>query len=754
VYAFNKPDRAEHCVMFWDTETNDRYAKYVKKLLAIRACKEYCVLATKGEEPGQYILILCNAIGSPVDSKYIEVEPVMMAMTQYHVIVCSEELVYIWQYRTPASKLTSVDTDVSASVRRKDGRERVFHIDDQQIAEENITNVAEKTRAGSLTTQDAACSVTASDKTLLIGRESGIVNHYSLPHIIFEKQHILRCRPQVMALNCTSTRVSIIDINSVLSFYDFTAHKEDGTEGEHLPLERKDAWGMCWSNDNPELFAIMEKTRMYIFRGMEPEEPVLSNGFICEFSDLQIRAVLLDDVMRSPDAPDKDYFIDFETKSLRDTRHILANCQIADAYQFIEDNSHLRLWRILAEHALEKLDFPIADKAFVRCADYQGIQFVKRLQLLDDKAKQNAEVAAYFKRFDEAEAIYRDIDRMDLAIEMRMRLGDWFKVEKLAQGGGADDTLLTMAWNKIGEYYSDRQKWSKAVAYYAQAKNTEQLVECFYILEDYTGLEKLINTLPDHHNHLANIGCKFMSVGLCAQAVTAFLKGGDVKAAIDCCVLLNQWNQAVELAEKNNFQQIEAVLSKYANYLLEKEKPLQAIELYRKANHHTEAAKLLAKMAAEAAEQKVHPLRVKKLYTLAALEIERFRSRMMGTDMDTKTMDPGYATRMTAAQTLNNLMTLDAADSDKTNNMENAWHGAEAYHFWILAHQQLYASSFDAACRTALLLSEFEVSFTPLHHEHSRDRDRQKDRPDRLRETQRETDTARHKETYTSRHDP
>eukprot|EP00959_Pyramimonas_sp_CCMP1952_P342302 7171301-Pyramimonas_sp.AAC.4 len=38
----------------------------------------------------------------------------------------------------------------------------------------------------------------------------------------------------------------------------------------------------------------------------------------------------------------------------------------------------------------------------------------------------------------------------------------------------ADDTLLTLAWNKIGEYYSDRQKWAKAVAYYAQAKNTEQ----------------------------------------------------------------------------------------------------------------------------------------------------------------------------------------------------------------------------------------------------------------------------------------
>lgn len=46
-----QPDRVEQCVMFWDTETNDRYAKYVKKLISIRACGEYCVLATKVRRP-------------------------------------------------------------------------------------------------------------------------------------------------------------------------------------------------------------------------------------------------------------------------------------------------------------------------------------------------------------------------------------------------------------------------------------------------------------------------------------------------------------------------------------------------------------------------------------------------------------------------------------------------------------------------------------------------------------------------------
>ena len=53
---------------------------------------------------------------------------------------------------------------------------------------------------------------------------------------------------------------------------------------------------------------------------------------------------------------------------------------------------------------------------------------MKRLKLLSDKVKQKAEIANYFQRFDEAEALYREIDRKDLAIDLRVRLGDWFRV--------------------------------------------------------------------------------------------------------------------------------------------------------------------------------------------------------------------------------------------------------------------------------------------------------------------------------------
>jgi WD repeat-containing protein 35 len=44
---------------------------------------------------------------------------------------------------------------------------------------------------------------------------------------------------------------------------------------------------------------------------------------------------------------------------------------------FIEENPHPRLWRLLAEAAINALDLTMAEAAYVRCKDYPGIQFTK-----------------------------------------------------------------------------------------------------------------------------------------------------------------------------------------------------------------------------------------------------------------------------------------------------------------------------------------------------------------------------------------
>jgi hypothetical protein len=45
----------------------------------MRGCGEYCVMALRSDDgPNRSLLILCNAIGAPVDSKQLEIEPTLI----------------------------------------------------------------------------------------------------------------------------------------------------------------------------------------------------------------------------------------------------------------------------------------------------------------------------------------------------------------------------------------------------------------------------------------------------------------------------------------------------------------------------------------------------------------------------------------------------------------------------------------------------------------------------------------------------
>ncbi|XP_071854382.1 WD repeat-containing protein 35-like isoform X2 [Apostichopus japonicus] len=713
VYTYTKPEKVEHCVVFWDCKNSEKTVKYVRNLLSVTAFGDHCALATRAEDATRqlYVLVLCNSIGTPLESKYIDIEPLFVTITKTHIIAASREAFYIWQFNS-AKKLTAMEVN-TAMARKKDGREKVYHIDDTPSgAGEGMPDFSKAFAP----TSDAICCICASDKLLVIGRESGTLNCYSLPHVALVNKHIINYRPHALALNCNSSRLAIIDISGILTFFDLESRwvNPEGQEviGQQLDFERKDVWDMKWAEDNSELFAMMEKTRMYIFRNLDPEEPLLSSGYICKFEDLQIKSVLLDEIMRDPEHPNRESVLEIDIKSLRDTRDLLEKVGIEDAAQFIEDNPHPRLWRLLAESALENLDLKMAEQAFVRCRDYQGIEFVKRLKNLQSETMRSAEVAAYFKRFEEAERMYMDMDRRDLAVNLRIKLGDWFRVVQLLKSGGGtgDDTQLQQAWNAIGDYYADRQKWSNAVTYYVQGNNQERLADCYYMMEDFDGLNKMADALPENHKLLPDIAKMFISVGMCTEAVTAYLKCNDIKSAVDSCVYLNQWDQAVELAKTHNIREIDSLLAKYATHLLEKNKRLQAIELYKKANHFLDAAKLMFQIAQEASKQKTKPLRSKKIYVLAALLIESYHEQMkVQSKLKTKSQK-----RTEASSALAGLLEEEALASSDTRMIDNCWRGAEAYHFFLLAQRQLYQGYVDASMKTALQLMDYEDILDPM----------------------------------------
>merc|ERR1719191_1758409 len=139
----------------------------------------------------------------------------------------------------------------------------MFHID-ESFAPGTGAHDKEGFVAPTVAVQDPIACITATEQCFLVARESGVVQRYSLPHLSMETRFQIRCRPQVIAANCDSTRMSVIDINGMLTLYDVEVKPNNGggrqsfvdmgnqkggmveeTEtGRQLEFERKDVWNM------------------------------------------------------------------------------------------------------------------------------------------------------------------------------------------------------------------------------------------------------------------------------------------------------------------------------------------------------------------------------------------------------------------------------------------------------------------------------------------------------------------------------
>lgn len=64
--------------------------------------------------------------------------------------------------------------------------------------------------------------------------------------------------------------------------------------------------------------------------------------------------------------------------------------------------------------------------------------------------------------FDSAEQLYLEADRRDLAVALRQRLGDWFRVMQLIKTSptAGSSAQFDKAFNNIGDYFAERHQWS------------------------------------------------------------------------------------------------------------------------------------------------------------------------------------------------------------------------------------------------------------------------------------------------------
>ncbi|KAI6173956.1 WD repeat-containing protein 35 [Aphelenchoides besseyi] len=300
----------------------------------------------------------------------------------------------------------------------------------------------------------------------------------------------------------------------------------------------------------------------------------------------------------------------------------------------------------------------------------------------------------------------------DLAIDMRTKMHDYFRVLQILQtsSGPGDDVLLQRVWKNVGDFFMERQKWQSATKHYENGQNFQELVKCYLMMDDYARLEALSQQLPDGHAVLKLLAEIFINSGLCAQAVDCYLRLDMITEALDTCIRLNQWDKAVELSEKYHLANASDLLSRYAQELTgSSEKTLAAAQLYRKAAMFLQSARIIFEIANDELQKQAPPLRLKKLFVMAGLLIEQHREHHKAQ------IAKATGTTNMATIALQGLLSEEHNLSiEDTRLIDTAWRGAEAIHFYMLAHRQLYENKYDAAMRTAIVLTEYEEFLAPL----------------------------------------
>lgn len=93
----------------------------MKRLIALFGSADNCVLVSqaedsqvnvintsvnlfKNQQQQQFVLVLCNSIGTPLESKYVDVYPQFWSMNSSYIVVASKSYVYFWNYQSTVDR--------------------------------------------------------------------------------------------------------------------------------------------------------------------------------------------------------------------------------------------------------------------------------------------------------------------------------------------------------------------------------------------------------------------------------------------------------------------------------------------------------------------------------------------------------------------------------------------------------------------------------------------------------------------------
>lgn len=150
-------------------------------------CRPGAVGPGAGDAPPaqDHIVVLCDAAGTPIESRYLPLAPEHATLTRTCAVVASADALYLWQY----------SADAGCTPRAL--KERVFEL---------TAGAAQGDKAAA----DPITCIAAGGHVVLVGRESGLIHAFALPSMALTACYVLPCRPAALSLNCTATRCALV----------------------------------------------------------------------------------------------------------------------------------------------------------------------------------------------------------------------------------------------------------------------------------------------------------------------------------------------------------------------------------------------------------------------------------------------------------------------------------------------------------------------------------------------------------------
>jgi WD repeat-containing protein 35 len=461
-------------------------------------------------------------------------------------------------------------------------------------------------------------------------------------------------------------------------------------------------------------FVTVERNKLFFYTNLKHEsDPYICIDYLATYIDNEAIAVKLEDLINNkyneninPD----NYIKKYQNQILAQFNNMIdTGKDLNEIYEFIKKNPSKNLFKKLSLKAMENLDFDTAQKSLLQINDFNGIEFLNRVKNLNDPELQKAEIAQYNADYEEASKLFSKTNRNDLKLEMLMKLGKWDEVTEIMDKDKNDNKTkeehMKTAYNNYADELYEKKEYDKAEEYYDKAGNLRWKTNCYFAKEEYDKATKMLEVIPEEDEYLEEMGDKFLAVGMCDEAVSAYTKHGNIKKGIESYINNNKWEEAIDLSAKNGFIYMQDLVDKFSDQFRLSGKKLDLVNLYRKANMSVEVHKYLCEIAEDMRKYGVSPITIKKIYVLAALELERYKAQI-NQQIEEENLIIDKNDKIFHKNKINYLDEALHKEIDKIKS--NHWRGAEAYHYYLLCQVQLHKEEYKASCKTSMRLKFYE----------------------------------------------